>query len=261
MKYKKYDKSFDYSYTLGQFPTIELIKSKKARIIALICHEKLAMSDEIKSILDYTEKHNIEVIHSTKQVEALSSKDNCYLVGVFEKYHDKLSSGNHIVLVSPQDSGNLGTIIRTMLGLNLTNLAIIENGKNTTNKFELEKSKTSLDIFNPKVIRSSMGSIFGMNIEVFHTFDDYDKAFASNEKFAFCLDSASFLSNTTCDKSKNFSLVFGNEATGLGKEIYSKCKCVKIEQSSKIDSFNLAISVGIGAYHFCSQKKGDKNEQ
>lgn len=255
MKYKKYDKKDDFSYTFGQFPTIELIKSSKTKILALILHEKLIETEEVKFLLDYATKNNIEVIHSTKQVEILSPKSNCYIVGVFKKFDGKIENGNHIVLVSPQDSGNLGTIIRTMLGLNLTNLALIENGKNTTNKLELEKSNTSVDIFSPKVIRASMGSIFNINIQLFKTFDDYLLAFPNNDCYAFCLDGATKLSELAFNQSKNYSLIFGNEATGLNKDVTKHCKAVKIEQSDKIDSFNLAISVGIGMYAFFIKQK------
>lgn len=252
MKFKKYDKSFEYSYCFGQFPSIELIKSKKTDIVAIICHEKLKINEEIQKILEFAKIENIEIINSTKQVEALSNKDNCYLITVFKKYKCSLTNGNHIVLVSPSDSGNLGTIIRTMLGLNITNLAIIENGKNTTNQIELNKSNTSLDIFNPKVIRASMGSIFNINIQVFHTFKEYTKT-TNNTLFAFCLDGAKYLSETK-QTSKPFSLIFGNEATGLPKEICDDCEKVKIEQSDKIDSYNLAVSVAIGAYQFTKIK-------
>lgn len=248
MKYKRYDKSFDYSYSFGQFPTIELIKSKKAKILAIICHEKLKINPEIEKILDYCKKNCIEVIYSSKQVEAICGKENCYLVGVFSKFSGKMAQGNHVVLVSPSDSGNLGTIIRTMLGRNIENLAIIENGKKTANEIELTKSNTSVDIFNPKVIRASMGSIFNINIEIFHSFDDYLKKF-KNKCYAFCLEGSSPLESLE-KPNENFALVFGNEATGLPQNITKKCIPVRIKQSSKIDSFNLAISVAMALYEF-----------
>ena len=102
--------------------------------------------------------------------------------------NENIENGNHVVLVSPTDSGNLGTIIRTMIGLNINNLAIIENGKDTQNKVELEKSNTSVDIFNPKTIRASMGSIFNINIEYFKNYDEYEIKFKQNTKYAFCLE-------------------------------------------------------------------------
>ncbi len=248
MRYKRYDKEFDYSYSFGQFPTIELIKSNKTQLQALILHEKLKITEEISQIINYAKMHNAEVITSSKQIEAISGKENCYLVGVFKKYQDTLQSGNHVVLVSPSDSGNLGTIIRTMLGMGVENLAIIEQGKNTQNEQELAKTNTSVDIFNPKVIRASMGSIFSINVQVFHNFSDYQKVFKNN-CYAFCLENSQPLGKIQ-KPSGNYSLVFGNEATGLAKDIIEKCTPVRIEQSNKIDSFNLAISVAIGLYKF-----------
>lgn len=248
MKFKRYDKKFEYSYSFGQFPTIELIKSGKAQLVAILIHEKLKSSVEIEKILEFAKQNNVEIIKSSKQVEAISGKENCFIVGVFQKYKEQLKSGNHVVLVSPSDSGNLGTIIRTMLGLGVNNLAIIEQGKKTNNKAEMEKSNTSTDIFNPKVIRASMGSIFNANVQVFHTFNEYQEKF-NNTCFAFCLEGSSPLSQIE-KPNGNFSLVFGNEATGLPTEIIKKCKAVRIEQTEKIDSFNLAISVGIGLYEF-----------
>ena len=248
MKFKRYDKKMEYSYTFGQFPTIELIKSGKAKLIALILHEHLTKNDEIEKVIAFAKQNKVEVITSSKQIEALSGKENCYIVGVFEKYSDCLKNGNHVVLVSPSDSGNLGTIIRTMLGLGLENLAIIMQGKKTNNSSELEKTNTSVDIFNPKVIRASMGSIFNINIQVFPTFNDYQQKF-KNTCYAFCLEGSTPLKLVE-KKKDNFSLVFGNESTGLPSEIIEKCIPVRIEQTNKIDSFNLAISVAIGLYEF-----------
>ena len=57
----------------------------------------------------------------------------------------ELDDANHVVLVNPGDMGNMGTIIRTMLGFNYSNLAIIKPG---------------VDVFDPRVIRASMGALF-----------------------------------------------------------------------------------------------------
>lgn len=255
MKYKKYDKNLDYSYTLGQFPTIELINSKKAKLLSLILSDKLIINKQIEEIINYAKNNNVEVITSAKLIQQLSPKDNCYLIGVFSKYKETLNCGNHVVLVSPTDSGNVGTIIRTMLGLNINNLAIIENGKNTNNTIELHKNNTSIDVFNPKVIRASMGSIFSINIEYFENFADYGKKYKNNY-YAFCLESQTYLQDFKLEKSNNnFSLVFGNEATGLPKEIIDKCYPIKIRQSNNIDSFNLSISVAMGLYEITKQKE------
>ena len=72
-----------------------------------------------------------------------------------------LQEGNHVVLVNPGDMGNMGTIMRTMLGFNYYNLAIIRPG---------------VDVFDPRVLRASMGAMFHLNIEYFDSFEDYGKS-------------------------------------------------------------------------------------
>ena len=58
-----------------------------------------------------------------------------------------------------------------------------------------------------------------------------------------------------CPKSKLFSLVFGNEATGLDDSFLNVGTSIMIPQSSDVDSLNLTIAVGIGAYVFMNENK------
>lgn len=237
MKFKRYDKAFNYSYSFGQFPTIELIKSGKAKINALILHEKLVIDEDIKNIITLAKDKNAEIITNSKLIESISGKDNCYLVGVFEKYAEQIDNNkNQVVLVNPSDAGNLGTIIRTMLGFGYENLAIIDEVHN------------SVDIFNPKVIRASMGAVFKIKFEYFKSFEEYEIKNKSI-KFAFCLHTNNGLQNLKIENI-NHSLVFGNEATGLSDKIINQCTGIKILQSKSIDSFNLSIAVGVSLYEF-----------
>ena len=65
---------------------------------------------------------------------------------MFSKYKGEVKKGeSHLVLVNPEDGGNLGTMIRTALAFDIHDVAII---------------RPADDVFDPKVIRSSMGSIF-----------------------------------------------------------------------------------------------------
>ena len=56
-----------------------------------------------------------------------------------------------------------------------------------------------------------------------------------------------------CPKSKLFSLVFGNEASGLDDSFLSVGTSIMIPQSPDVDSLNLTIAVGIGSYVFMNQ--------
>jgi TrmH family RNA methyltransferase len=60
------------------------------------------------------------------------------------------------------------------------------------------------------------------------------------------------LNEASNENNKLFSLVFGSEASGLGGEFKSIGRPVRIPQRADIDSYNIAVAVGVGAYAFSS---------
>lgn len=234
MEYKKYSKESTYSYSFGAFPTYELLRNKNISVDSIILHEKLEKSEDLENILKLAKSRNIKIVTNGKLIEKLSGKGNIYIVGVFKKYKINIdNSKNQVLLVNPSDMGNLGTIIRVMLGFDYTNLAII---------------KPCIDIFDPKVIRASMGAIFNMNIELFDSIEDYLKA-NTNEKYPFMLKGKTYLQKIKEKKSPH-TLIFGNEATGLNDKYLTIGTPIKINHSTNIDSLNLSMSVGIALYEF-----------
>jgi len=91
-----------------------------------------------------------------------------------------------------------------------------------------------------------MGASARVNIEVFETFDDYRKKFPDNNIYPFMLDGSTLLQDT--EITEPFSLVFGNEATGLPSEFSKIGQPVRIEHTSNIDSLNLPIAASIALY-------------
>ena len=234
MELKKYLKEGIYSFCFGAFPTYELLKNKPTLATEIIVHEKLEESNDIKKILDLARKNRIPIHKNGKLIEKLSGKGNIYIMGVFKKYEMRVdNSKSQVLLVNPSDMGNLGTIIRVMLGFGYENLSII---------------KPCIDIFDPKVIRASLGSIFGMNIELFDSFDDYQKV-NSNAKYPFMLKAKTRLDQVS-NKAKPHTLIFGNEASGLDDSYLNVGTPLIIKHSNKIDSLNLSMSVGIALYEF-----------
>ena len=158
MELKKYNKELDYSYCFGGFPTYELLSQKPKQVLQLVLHDKAERNNELNNILTLAKKHNIRVVTNSKLIEKLSGKGNVYIMAVFKKYEQELDhSTNQVLLCNPSDMGNLGTIIRVMLGFDYHNLAII---------------KPCIDIFDPKVVRASMGSIFSMNIKLYNNIEE-----------------------------------------------------------------------------------------
>ena len=166
-KIEKYNKENSYSFSFGAFPTFELIKKQPKQAICLLIHSKLKMSEDIKKLISLCEEKNIEVKTDDKTINKITDKDNCFVVGVFKKFSGNPTNKNHIVLVNPSDAGNMGTIMRTMLGFDMKNLVII---------------KPCVDVFNPKVIRASMGAIFSLNIVEYNSVEDY-LASSKNKKY------------------------------------------------------------------------------
>ena len=236
MELKKYNKDSLYSYTYGAYPTYELLLNKPECVTKIILHEKLTLSDDINKLLKLAKAKKIEIIYSGKTISKLSGKDNIYVMGVFKKYILKTNNkANQVLLVNPSDMGNLGTIIRVMLGFGYTDLALIT---------------PCVDYFDPKVIRASMGSIFSMNIQEYSSFEEYAKT-TQNTMHPFMLQAKTTLQSIK-DKKSPHTLIFGTEASGLDEKFLKIGTPLKIAQTNKIDSFNLSMAVGIALYEFSS---------
>ena len=128
------------------------------------------------------------------------------------------------------DPGNLGTILRTAVAFNYDAVIL---------------SKSSVDIYNEKVIAASKGAIF--LVDAFY--DDISNYTDGRVVIASALEDAIPLSE--CEKPDNFVLVLGNESHGVSKEVLSLAnRIVKIEMNDAIDSLNVAIAGGILMNYF-----------
>lgn len=236
MEIKTYKKNFEHSYALGIFPTVELITSKPESLIKVLVSSSYRVDSEL-DIFDLCNKYNIKTEINDKAINKISQKENCYVAGVFNKYQCQLSNGSHIVLVNPGNMGNIGTIIRTLTGFGLNDLAIISPG---------------VDIFDPKVIRASMGALFKINFKYYDDFSKYHEDFKKHKIYTFMLDGAISLKDVNHPKNESFSLIFGNEAKGLDHSFSNIGTNVIIKHTDRIDSLNLTIAAGIAMYQFCS---------
>lgn len=232
-KIEKYNKDKNYSFSFGAFPTFELIKQKAENVVCLLLHSKLKMSNDIKKLIDLCEEKHIEIRQDDKTINRIADKENCFVVGVFNKFVGSNADDKHIVLVNPSDMGNMGTIMRTMLGFDIKNLIVI---------------RPCVDVFNPKVVRASMGAIFSLNIVEFNSVDEYLKS-NNNKKYFFMLNGSKQLGKFENPTTK-YDLVFGNEASGLPDFLLDYDESVVIKHSKNIDSLNLPISVAMAIYEF-----------
>lgn len=176
-----------------------------------------------------------------KQMEKLSDTKTpqgilaCVPLPKSEESFDNLrTNGNGkercIYLHEVQDPGNLGTILRT--------LAWFGN-------FRLLLSPNSVDPFNPKVVRSSMGAIFHVPMELDVALDDVSDRF---KRFAY-LDMQGEEIHVA-EFSEYDCYLFGNEARGVPRESLQSLNAqpYTIPGSGAIESLNLASAVNMCAY-------------
>ena len=140
--------------------------------------------------------------------------------------------GKYIFLENVQDPGNLGTIIRTAEGAGATGIIM---------------SKDTVDIYNPKTIRSTMGSLFRLPVCDDLSYTETLSLLKDNGIATY----ASVIDTDACsvrdfDFPKNCAVVIGNEGNGLTNEEASMCdKRITIKMSGNINSLNAAMAAGI----------------
>ena len=144
-----------------------------------------------------------------------------------------------VALDDIQDPGNLGTILRTIDSCGLKQILV---------------SKGTVDAYNPKVVRSTMGAIFRINIV---ECDDLIKAIKEARKHHFKLQVTSLDAEQTIydvDYKKKV-IVIGNEANGVSKEIQDIAdEKVIIPMLGKTESLNASVAAGIVLYEYTRQK-------
>ncbi len=236
---QKYKKDGEVSYALGTELTLELVERHPEKVISVYVHSRQHDNEVYRRISELCRQRHIEVISSDKAFYIVGAKENCYIMGVFRKFHQEIDPRqNHVVLVNPSNMGNLGTIIRTIIGFGINDLAIIT---------------PAVDIFDPKVIRATMRAFFLLRFSLFASFEEYEKAAGKRTLYPFMLD-RNAVTLDEVEKKEPYSLIFGNEATGLPEAFAGIGTPVFIRQLDTVDSLNLCNAVSIAAYEFTKEQ-------
>lgn len=147
-----------------------------------------------------------------------------------------------LVLESIQDPGNLGTMLRTGEGAGVSGILM---------------NQTTVDLFSPKTIRSTMGSIYRVPYYVTENLTDTLAAlkkqqitlYAAHLKGAVAYDAPDYTRTGT-------AFLIGNEGNGLTEEV-ADCADVriKIPMAGQVESLNAAISASLLMYEVQRQKR------
>jgi TrmH family RNA methyltransferase len=177
----------------------------------------------------------------TAQVmESLADKDNPQ--GILAVVHQKktqlrdlTSFTRAVALVSPQDPGNVGTILRTMDAVNADVLFLLDGG---------------VELYHPTAVRASMGTLFWKPVvqTSFMEFVDW----AHKEKAQLIGTSArADVDYHTLVPQQPWILVLGNEQKGLSAEQTAACDVtVSLPMQGRVSSLNLSVAAGVLLYQF-----------
>ena len=169
-----------------------------------------------------------------KKLTSTESAPEAIAIG-YQKIYDKnlLKTTRKVVLLEDiKDLGNLGTIIRSSVAFGAD--AIILYGE-------------SVDIYNPKCVRASVGNLWKLPIIHLSKIEDLEKNFQDFERIATLPRTNNLLKSF---KAKQPCLVmFGSEANGLSEDLINfSTTSVKIEMAKTVESLNLATSVSVILY-------------
>lgn len=158
-----------------------------------------------------------------------------------EEEKEKIDFSDDIIVVldNIQDPGNLGTILRTVDSVGLKQIIV---------------SKKSGDVYNPKVVRSTMGAILRINVIESENLLETLKQIKKHkfEVMATSLDTDNSIYDIDYKKK---AIVIGNEAKGVSQEILDIAdKKIKIPMLGKTESLNAAVATGIITYEYVRQK-------
>ena len=150
------------------------------------------------------------------------------------------SGGLYLVLENIQDPGNLGTMFRTGEGAGISGVIL---------------SRDTVDLFNPKTIRSTMGSVYRVP---FLIADDLEAMIGEMKKQGVHLYAAHLKGEQSYDRfdyRESTAFLIGNEGNGVSRLVKEKCDfTTAIPMKGDIDSLNASVAAGVLAFESVRQR-------
>ena len=219
---------------------IEGFRFVKEAIKSNTCLECVIFTEDFykkeKEFIDSLEKLNIKLVIMTKiLLDEICDTENPQGISAVAEFKDSvLNLGNMIILIDKvQDPGNMGTIIRTAHAVGASSIII---------------TKGTVDIYNDKVLRSSMGSIFYIPIIEDYNLDLVKKL--KNQGYRLLVSSLQGENNFFEEDLKGKVIIaVGNEGNGVSDEVYNISDVkVKIPMPGNSESLNVAIATSVMMY-------------
>ena len=190
---------------------------------------------EVVQTEDYSNSFNVNTTYVTYDViKKLSNTQNPQkIIGVCRKLDEKEIGSKIVILEDLQDPGNLGTIIRSSVAFNVDTIVVSNN---------------TVDIYNDKVLRSSEGMLFHINIikrDIDTFIDELHKE--GYQVYGTKVDGGTNLKEV--NKVIKTAIVMGNEGAGVKDTTLDKCdNYIYIPMNSNCESLNVGVATSIIMY-------------
>ena len=158
----------------------------------------------------------------------------CDIVGLCEKKNNNEIIGNKLLLLDDiQDPGNLGTIIRSSVAFNVDTIILSPN---------------TVDLYNPKVLRSTQGLFCHINIITMDLVEAINTIKSKNIS-VYGTNVNNGIDVRNLDNTSSYALIMGNEGNGVKDYIQDMCdKNLYIKMSDKAESLNVGVACSILLY-------------
>jgi len=190
-------------------------------------HQLYTTEDDFKSVND-SKKLNVSA-EDIKKISALATPSSCLAVFKIPEQKEIKLSGIIVALDSVRDPGNLGTIVRLCDWFGIQQLIC---------------SKETVDVYNPKVVQATMGSISRVNVSYINLEDCI--ATTSLPVFGTFMNGKNIYSTTLPQEG---IIVMGNEANGISKEVENSIQhrlaIPRFGSLQKTESLNVATATAI----------------
>lgn len=224
LKDKKYRDKYNIFFVEGYDIVLEAYKNNLIKELYVLDGTIVDMD------IEYTYVSR-EVMKKISDMESISE----YYAVCYKK--KELGIGNRIIILDGiQDPGNLGTIIRSAVAFNFDSVIL---------------SYDSVDLYNPKVIRSTKGMLFNVNIivreidEFINGIDDY---------VVYGTDVVNGNNIKNIDIPEKIGIVIGNEGRGISNKVKNLCdKFIYIDMNSGCESLNAGVAASILMYEVNSK--------
>lgn len=171
-----------------------------------------------------------------KKLSSLDSYPN--IIAVSRKKNDEEIGSRVLLLEDIQDPGNLGTIIRSAVAFNIDTIIL---------------STKTVDLYNPKVIRSTQGMLFHINIivrepeKIINELKEKDYQILGTK-----VDGGKDIKDT--NKKDKFVLIIGNEGKGMSDTLSNLCdEYLYIKMNNNVESLNAGVAASIILYELGSK--------